>query len=218
MRSWILALSFILSTTCSVFANENPGFQKPTYFGPLSAAERRFAVSVQHEMQKKYPTAADAEKAGFVRYTSADDTGAISYANQKWQSRDTKTPSQLWYDKNGSLLGADYSRLKTSKKPPKLWGINPGRWWEFDRHMHYVTKDPTTGKITYDGYVADDDFIAAGGSLTNPQPETLVKMAKVKNASDVVTIFNFPAIWDLIVWAIPNPKGPFAYKNPNVKP
>jgi len=35
-----------------------------------------------------FPMAADAEKAGYVRYTSVDDTGAISYANCNWESAD----------------------------------------------------------------------------------------------------------------------------------
>ena len=36
--------------------------------------------------------------------------------------------------------------------------------------------------------------------------------------SDVTTIFEFPTIWDLIVWVKPNPSGAFAEKNPNVHP
>ena len=67
-------------------------------------------------------------------------------------------------------------------------------------------------------YVADDDWLAAGGSLENPSAATLVKLGKVKSASDVVTVFSFPAVWDLIVWIKPNPDGAFAYKNPLVKP
>ncbi|MGH7329142.1 MAG: hypothetical protein ACREJX_12400, partial [Polyangiaceae bacterium] len=96
----------------------------------MSAAEKSFAASVQADLARRFPTAADAERAGYVRYTSEDNTGAISYANRRFQSIDSKHPSQLWYDKNGKLLGADFSRLKTTNAPPHLWGINPGRWWE----------------------------------------------------------------------------------------
>lgn len=216
--SLMVAMLLALGIACQAFANEKPGFRRPTYFGPESPAEKAFAASIAADLHARFPTAADAERAGYVRYTAEDDTGAISYADRHWQSIDPKHPSQLWYDKHGKLLGADFSRLKVSDSPPHLWGINPGRWWEFDRHMHYVTRNPRTGKITYDLYVADDDFLNAGGSLAHPQAATLVKMHQVKRASDVVTIFNFPAVWDLIVWAIPNPKGAFAYKNPNVRP
>jgi len=217
----LLAFALVIGTfvvpAASAVANENPSFQTPTYKGGMNAAERSFAASIAADLQRRFPTAADAERAGYVRYTGVDETGAISYANRSWQSADSKHPSQLWYDKKGRLLGADFSRLKTGSTPPHLWGINPGRWWEFDRHMHYVTRDPKTGKVEYDLYVADDDFLRAGGNLTHPNGATLVKMHLVKHASDVVTIFNFPAVWDLMIWAIPNPNGAFAYKNPLVK-
>ena len=217
MRAWILALALGVSLGSWAFANENPGFQTPTYKGPMNAAEKAFAASIHADLQSRFPTAGDAERAGYVRYTGVDDTGAISYANRQWQSTDSRHPSQLWYDKKGHILGADFSRLKTTNVPPKLWGIRPGRWWEFDRHMHYVTRNPATGKVTYDLYVADDDWLGAGGSLAHPRAATLVKLGRVKRASDVVTVFNFPAVWDLIVWVKPNPNGAFAYKNPLVK-
>ena len=43
-------------------------------------------------------------------------------------------------------------------------------------------------------------------------------MGKVKSASLVKTIFDFPSVWDLIVWVKPNPSGAFADKNPLVTP
>lgn len=213
------ALLLVATLLCvqPAWANENPSFQRPTDFGPMSASEKAFVASIQTDLERRFPRADDAERAGYVRYTSEDDTGAISYANRQWQSADSRHPSQLWYDKNGRLLGADFSRLQTGSTPPHVWGIAPGRWWQFDRHVHYVYND-ANGKTIYDSYLADDDWLNAGGSLTNPQPETLVKLGKVKNASDVVTVFSFPAVWDLIVWVVPNPKGAFAGKNPNVKP
>jgi len=218
MKKLFPIVACLFALTGMALAGENPSFKMPTYRGPLDAAEKAFVAEIQVDLGARFPTAADAEKAGYVRYTGEDETGAISYANRQWQSVDAKHPSQLWYDKNGKLLGADFSVLKTGDAPPKRWGINPGRWWEFDRHLHWVTRDPSTGKVTYDLYMADDKWLAAGGSLTDPNPETLVKMGKVKSASDVVTVFNFPAIWDLIVWVKPNPNGAFAEKNPLVKP
>lgn len=45
-----------------------------------------------------------------------------------------------------------------------------------------------------------------------------MKAGKAKDAADVVTLFEFPSIWDLIVWVKPNPNGAFAEKNPLVHP
>ncbi len=193
--------------------------QDATYSGPTNATENAFVSSIQADLMKRFPTAADAEKAGYVRYTEEDDTGAISYADMQWVSTDIRHPSQLWYDKNGQLLGADYSVLYSpGAARPTLWGINPGRWVEFDGHIHWVTKDPATGKFTYDQWAWDKKFAAAGGDLDHPSAQTLVAMKKVSGNANVVTIFHFPAVWDLIVWVKPNPKGAFANKNPTVKP
>jgi|SRR5579862_5656472 len=209
----LLALFALLSP---VTANAD---QDATYHGPVSPAEAKFVAAIQSDLTTRFPTAADAEKAGYTRYTSEDETGAISYANLQWQSADLRHPSQLWYDKNGRLLGADYSVLVASSAArPQLWGVNPGRWVEFDAHMHWVTKDPATGKLTYDGWTWDKKFVAAGGDPEHPSAQTLVAMNKVPSADRVVTIFHFPAVWDLIVWVKPNPSGAFAEKNPLVKP
>jgi hypothetical protein len=192
--------------------------QNPTKTGQPSSSEAAFVAAIQRDLMARFPTAADAERAGYVRYTNEDETGAISYANLHWQSADPKQPSQLWYDKNGVLLGADFSVLTNeSAGRPSLWGVDPGRWYEFDGHIHWVAIDPSTGKRTYDHYVMDPAFVKAGGDVNHPSAATLVAMKKVPDAKDVVTIFQFPSVWDLIVWVKPNPNGAFAEKNPNVK-
>ncbi|HEV7179449.1 MAG TPA: hypothetical protein VGN11_06235 [Candidatus Baltobacteraceae bacterium] len=190
----------------------------PTYNGPLSAGETSFVQAMQRDLNARFPHASDAEKAGYVRYTSEDDSGAISYANQQWVS-DPTHPSQLWYDKNGNLIGADFSVPRPNGEPrPQLWGINPGRWVEFEGHVHWVLRNPATGAYTYDQWAWNHDFIAAGGSLSKPTAATVVKLGKTSSASDVVTIFEFPTIWDLVVWVKPNPNGAFMWKNPLVTP
>lgn len=193
--------------------------QEATYRGQLSDSENAFVSQISTYLTAHYPSAASAERAGYIRYTNEDETGAISYANLKWYSTDLQHPSQLWYDKDGKLLGADYSvPVSVSSTRPKLWGVNPGRWVEFDGHIHWVAKDPATGQLKYDQWAWDKAFAAAGGDVNHPNATTLVTMKKVASAGDVVTIFHFPAIWDLIVWAVPNPDGAFAWKNPLVKP
>jgi hypothetical protein len=188
----------------------------PTYHGPLSQAEKQFVASIQSDLMARFPHAADAEKVGYVRFTNEDDTGAISYANLAWDSKDSKHPSQLWYDVNGNLLGADFSVPETAKSPPALWGITPGRWAEFGAHVHYVSL--VDGKPKYDQAVGAKQWVAAGGNLAHPAPETLVKLGRVTTPAEVKTLFLFPSIWDLTVWVKPNPAGAFADKNPDVKP
>jgi hypothetical protein len=210
----LLAVLFALVAPAMAIAD-----QDATYHGPLNASEKAFVRAIAADLMTRYPTAADAEKAGYIRYTAEDETGAISYANLQWQSADIRHPSQLWYDKSGRLLGADYSVLVSgSSGRPQLWGINPGRWVEFDGHIHWVARDPATGRLTYDHWAWDKAFVAAGGDPDHPSAATLVVMKKVQKPENVVTVFHFPALWDLIVWVKPNPKGAFAWKNPLVTP
>ena len=207
MKAYLFAT--LLAACCAFAVVPARADEGPTFEGPLSPAESQFLASVKSDLTARFPHATDAEKAGYVRYTAPDDTGAISYANQQWTS-DPTHPSQLWYDKNGNLLGADFSVPRPNDEPrPQLWGINPGRWVEFNGHVHYVTKDPSSGKTTYDLWIWNNDFVAAGGSLTSPSAATVVKLGKVPSANYVTTIFEFPTIWDLIVWVTPHAPGPF---------
>lgn len=179
-----------------------------------STAEKPFVASVQTYLSKHYPTAADAEKAGYFRYTNEDKTGSISYANLNWTSSDAAHPSQLWYDVHGKLLGADYS-VPQNATAPSLWNVQPARWDTFKAHVHYVLSGDH-GDVY--GATSVAKFTAAGGNTDKPDAVTLVKMGIAKEASQVKHVFLFPAIWDLEVWAIPNPNGAFAEMNPNVHP
>jgi hypothetical protein len=208
-------LSFLIAAfagTISALAD-----QTPTYSGPLSPSETAFVQSIQADLMKRFPTAQDAVKEGYVRYTDEDETGAISYANRQWNSPDIRHPSQLWYDKNGHLLGADFSTLKTSDTRPELFGVNPGRLYEFDDHVHYVVLD-SKGDPVYGQAVMANDFKAAGGDPQHPTAQQLVTMGRAQSTSQIVTVFEMPSIWDIIVWVKPNPAGPFAWKNPTVTP
>lgn len=203
-----LALGLVLVAT-SAMAAEQQLSPKP------QGTEVAFVTSIQNDLAKRFPTTREAVAAGYFRYTNEDHTGAISYVNLQWHSADPQHPSQLWYDVDGFLLGADYSVPKADQKP-KLWGVNPERWESFGRHLHYVLVD-ANGKEAY-GATKLAKFTAAGGDAKNPQAETLVKMGIAKDAKLVKRIFVFPAIWDLGVWVKPNPSGAFAEANPLVKP
>jgi hypothetical protein len=203
-------IAAVLVAFCA-FAAAARADEGPTYTGPLTPSEEQFIASVQRDLSDRFPRVSDAEKAGYVRYTGIDDTGAISYANQQWTS-DPTHPSQLWYDKDGDLLGADFSVPRPNQEArPQLWGIDPGRWYEFNGHVHYVIKNPETGKLVYDQWIWNSDFVAAGGDLSKPSAETVVKLGRVPSTNYIVTIFEFPTIWDLIVWVKPHAAGPLSW-------
>ncbi|MHB8145912.1 MAG: hypothetical protein ACYDGM_01460 [Vulcanimicrobiaceae bacterium] len=203
-----LALVFAACSAVSAAQSLSP---KP------QGAEIAFVHSVQKDLMARFPKALDAEQAGYFRFTNEDNTGSISYVNLHWQSADAQHPSQLWYDVHGNLLGADYSVLQsTSPKRPKLWGINPARWLRIDEHLHYVLAGPAKNS-DYHG-MGTKKFLAAGGSLADPSPATLVKMGLIKNTGQIAHFFVFPSIWDLQIWVKPNPNGAFAMMNPLVKP
>jgi len=180
-------------------------------------SEAAFVTSIQKDLGTRFATIADAVKAGYFRYGNEDEDGAISYANLQWNSVDPQHPSQLWYDVHGNLLGADFSKLQSdSPTPPSIWGVDYRRWVSFREHVHYILAGPN-GTETY-GATSAKKFAAAGGSVDDPQPGTVVKMGIAKSVADVKRVFLFPSIWDLIVWIKPNPAGAFAEKNPLVTP
>jgi hypothetical protein len=200
----VLALGFT-----SVAAGAQMASAPPKLSGHPMASELAFVKAATTDLQARFPTTASANKAGYIRFTDEDDTGAISYANMKWTSADAAHPSQLWYDVNGHLIGADYSVLQAdSPKAPSLWGIDPARWETIPAHVHYGLVGPN-GTTTYG---------AMRATGTSPTFSTVVAAGKAKKDSDVRFVFLFPAIWDLQVWLIRNPDGVFAEKNPDLKP
>lgn len=184
--------------------------------------EVAFVQQVTKDLNTRFPTPADAEKAGYFRYNNEDKTGAISYANLQWNSAKDPAhpqPSQLWYDVKGHLLGADFSvPLADSASMPNLWGLNAGRWFKFGHdHVHYIVKK-ADGSLSFGHAVRANAYTKAGGNLADPTAAPLVKMGKVKSAGDVTKVFTFPAQWNTEVWVTPNPLGAFAETNPLVHP
>jgi hypothetical protein len=180
------------------------------------AAERKFVAQASRYAHAHYATTAAAARAGFVRFTNEDKSGAISWANQQWTSVDADHPSQVWYDASGRLIGVDYSVLQgDTTQPPSLWGINPQRWSVIHAHIHYGVR--TADGIKYGG-MGTKKFSDAGGSMASPTKQTLVDMGIAKSPNEVAFIFLFPSIWDVNFWVIPNPDGEFADLNPSLKP
>jgi len=186
--------------------------------GAPTAAEAPFVAKITADLNARFATPADAEKAGYVRYTDEDETGAISYANREWDSVDAAHPSQLWYDAKGRLIGADYSvtKAKSPEAPAAMFGLAKARWQDFPAHVHYVLAG-ANGTATY-GATSTKKIVAAGGSADAPTAKALVDAGIAKKASDVKTVFLFPSLWDVGIWLVPNPKGVFSDDNPNVKP
>ena len=195
----------VLLPACMAFAEPS---------GQPAAAEKPFVEAVTADLNARFATTAEARRAGYIRYTDEDDTGAISYANLKWTSVDEKHPSQLWYDVRGRLIGADYSVPYTAERPSKF-GLDAMRWQRFGAHVHYGLTGPSG---TVYGATDAKAMIKAGASVEHPTPAALVDAGIAKHASDVRFVFEFPAIWDVSLWLIPNSDGAFADKNPDVKP
>jgi hypothetical protein len=189
----------------------------PTASLPLLASENAFVDSLTRDLQKRFATTADAAAAGYFRYNNEDDTGAISWVNTNYWKSDPQHPGQLWYDVKGRLIGADLTLPKgESASAPTLWGVSASRWGTIPQHVHFGVKQPD-GSIMYGGY-GSKTAAKFGVPLDNPTAADVVKIGKAKSASDVAFVFTYPAIWDLEVWLVPNPLGPFAEHNPNVIP
>jgi hypothetical protein len=215
MNRTTFALSLPAAAACALLPAF--AFADSTLSGQPTAAEAPFVKKVSTDLNARFATVAAAEKAGYLRFTDEDDTGAISYANRHWTSVDPAHPSQLWYDVNGRLLGADYSALQAnSPAAPHRFGIEPARWFKLGKHIHYGLVGPG-GTTTY-GAVSPRRLIEVKGNPDRPTPQSLVAAGVAKSAADVRFVFLFPAIWDVTVWVIPNRDGAFAEANPAVTP
>jgi len=177
--------------------------------GMPTASEAPFVRAVAADLNARFPTTADARRAGYVRYTEEDNTGAISYANRHWTSSDV----------NGRLLGADFSiPYGDSATAPSKWGVDPSRWTRFGRHVHYGLVGPN-GTTIYDALGIKTLMTKVPtADPSHPTPDMLVAAGVAKSVRDVRFVFEFPTIWDLEVWVLPNPSGAFAESNPDVKP
>jgi hypothetical protein len=186
--------------------------------GVPMAVENPFVSRVSADLQTRFPTPESARRAGYVRYTDEDNTGAISYANRQWTSIDEAHPSQLWYDVNGRLLGADFSILQAdSAAAPQKFGVDPRRWSKFPAHVHFGLVGPN-GTTRYGGAGAKSYEKLQGANFQRPDASDFVKAGVVKSVKEVRFAFFFPAIWDLQIWVLPNANGAFADLNPDVKP
>ncbi len=224
-RSFVLlAVALFIAPSASRAADVPAAAPAATAAPSPSAAEAAFLATIMRELPKRYPNPAAATKAGYVRFTNEDQTGAISYANsgRSWTATDPLVPSQLWYDVAGRLIGADYSVLQSAVAPdakPSVLGLDPQRFGKIGAHVHYVTCDKATAKCVYGKAVGAKKYADANGAdISHPTAAGLVKAGAVTDPASVSAVFLYPAIWDAAVWVVPNPLGQFADKNPAVTP
>ena len=224
MNRIAVLLSMVLVTTAAMPA-ASPA---PTAAPAESASEKQFVAAVTTDLQNRFSTTQKAAAAGYFRYTDEDQTGAISWVNTSSWASDQTHPSQLWYDVNGRLIGADFSVLQSSSPGrPNVWGVAPSRFLDFSpAHVHFAIK--TASGLAFGG-VGSKTMTKVGGSVDNPTAADIMKISQLSRwkklgipkpakAADVAFVFSFPAIWDLQVWLVPNPLGAFAEHNPNVTP
>ena len=228
MMRRLSTLVFALALACAALVVRPAGAQMgtpapaPTAAPAPSASESAFLAKIMRDLPQRYPNPPAAIRAGYVRYTNEDRTGAISYVNIKaWNTSDPDVPAQLWYDVNGRLIGADYSQRRNpdaspAPAPPSLFGISPSRFFTIGAHVHFVTCDKA-GKCVYGKAVGAKKY-ATIGDIEHPTADGLVKAGAVTDMSTVSAVFLYPAIYDVSVWVVPNPLGQFADKNPNVVP
>jgi len=182
-----------------------------------SAVEQAFVTRATSELQDRYGTIDRAYANGYFRYSYEDKSGAISWINTRYWTSDELHPSQLWYDAKGRLIGVDYTLPFTDlKHPPSKWGIISSRWSETTPHVHYGIVTPEQG-LRY-GHLHLFDFKKAWGDFYNPSALVVVNAGKAPSVNDVAFVFLFRHVWELEFWLIPNPKGAFAFMNPNVHP
>jgi hypothetical protein len=217
-RSGVFAIAVFLALA-PVASRAQMTAATPPPEAALTPAESAFVAQASAALTKLYPKPHAAEAAGYFRFNNEDSSGAISYINPAYfTSPDMQHPQQLWYDVNGRLLGADFSQtVAAAPNGPTLFGLQPARFHKIPLHVHYGVKYPD-GTIDYGLYVRASDFTKHGLDPLKPTAADLVKLEKVKSADLVAFVFADLDNWDAEMWVIPNPAGPFADLNPNVKP
>ena len=178
----------------------------------VSTGEQQFINSVTRDLQGRLGTTAQAQSAGYFRYTVAVKN-VTSWVNPNYWKSDAEHPSELLYTANDKLLAAYFSipRAESGTKPD-LWGMSPSRWTASQQHVHFGVKTPSG---IHFGFASPARLTQVGGSVTNPVPQDVVKLGNAKSVSDVAFVFHYPASYVVRMWVVPNSLGPFAADNPS---
>jgi hypothetical protein len=182
---------------------------------PLSDSEKAFVTSASSSLGQRYPTAATAKSGGYSPLEGAMDSDkTYNWTDFTFTDVTPDHPNFLWYDRNGNLVGVDWE-LPKSQYPaaPHLaaYPVQAARWVTIPEHVHFAYT--SGGKTSYG--------VAKASAALRQSHITLQQLrasgAKLPADATLVWAMYHPAVWDLAMWVVPNPNGPFAEMNPNVK-
>ncbi len=202
MKCAIVLLCAILATATLARADE-----QPTNTGPLTPSEQSFVDAVRTDLLQRFPRVTMRKRPG--TYVIPASTTPVRPATLTVIG----TPIRRIPASSGTMSRVIYWApifpcCARTKKRVRFYGAStPDAGTKFNGHVHYTFVNPSSKKTIYDQWVWNDDFTAAGGSLRDPSAETLVKIGRISSATDVGTIFEFPTIWDLVVWVRPHSAG-----------
>ncbi len=206
MRTLVI-LAAIVSTIAVV-----PAIAKTV---PITAAEKTFVADASQRLQSEYPNTAAAKSKGFVLlYDSMDTDNTYNWTNMNFSDVTPDRPNFIWYDRRGHIAGVDYELLKSRyPSPPHLaaFPVLASRWTPIDEHVHYAYS--VNGVTKYGGAHAAPEM--RSGKITLEMLRA--HGAKIPSNAKIVWAMYHPAVWDLAMWVVPNPRGAFADLNPNVK-
>jgi hypothetical protein len=206
MRSATLIATLVFVLTGAAFAATSP---------PLTDSEAAFVAKTSATLTDKYPTTASAKSAGFTPlFDSIGSDNTYDWTNMSFSNATPDHPNFLWYDRHGHLAGADWEfPTKPHEPAPKLaaFPVQTARWVQIPEHVHYA--------YTLDGKMKYGVIKATPALRTGTITATMLRAngAKLPKDANLAWAMYHPAVWDLAMWTVPNPSGPFADKNPNVK-
>ncbi|MDE2572061.1 MAG: hypothetical protein KGM44_06010 [bacterium] len=178
-----------------------------------SPAEIAFVSRVAKRLLAEFPTAAEAERAGYRQTTGVGSDGTSIYFNDDFVRLDELHPNFLWYDRRGRLVGLDYEYPQSEhpQAPTVLFPVQASRWTVVHEHIHYAYR-LGTGVIAMHGARATPRLRSPHIGAQALRAEHLLPAG-----ATLLWAYYHPACWDLGFWLVPNPNGPFADLNPNVK-
>lgn len=206
MRYAICATALFLALTGAAIATSSP---------PLTDSEKAFVTKTSATLNQEYPTTASAKSAGFtILFDTIGDDNTYDWTNMSFTGVTPDHPNFLWYDRHGKLAGADWELPAAGyPSPPNLaeFPVTAARWVKLPEHVHYAYV--VNGKMKY-GVTKATPALRKG---TITAGELRSNGAKLPEDATLAWAMYHPAVWDLAMWTVSNPSGPFADKNPNVK-
>ena len=180
--------------------------------GQPSAREAAFIARVSKALHARYPTAAEAQTAGYMRMTPVGKDGTSIFFNHRFSGMDALHPNFLWYDRRGKLMGLDYEYPVNSWRSPPgpdVYPVSPSRWTTVGEHVHFAYRTPA-------------GTIRMRGTRVRPNLKGTIGAAQLRadgllpSGATFLWAYYHPKCWDLGFWLVRNPSGAFADLNPLV--